>query len=114
MSPLPIEAVRRGLVREEPREGTHPARVLAFLRARSDQAWRAHEIARALSMDPYTAGAALRRLLARGLIEKDGVFWFATTERDAAQLQAALAATHDLNERYGRENPADWAHVVHE
>lgn len=108
MSPVSLDALRQGKVLEPPRRGTHLARVLDFLRSHGDQAWRAHELAEELAIDPHTLGAALRRLQGRGLVHKQGRYWYATDEREAAQLGAAIAVTRELNAKYGPENPAEW------
>ncbi|HVL47177.1 MAG TPA: helix-turn-helix domain-containing protein [Candidatus Thermoplasmatota archaeon] len=113
MSPVPIDALERG-VAELPRPGSNPARVLAFLMARPKEAWRAHEIAAALDVEPHTLGAALRRLRARGLVAKKGVHWHALGARERATLAAALALTRDLDRRLGRERRKDWAELPHE
>lgn len=114
MSPVPLDSLRRGHVVEAPKPGSHPARVYAFLEGHRAEAWRAHEVAAALDVDQHTIGAALRRLRARGLVDKEGPYWFALSEQESAQLQAANLATRDANERLGPEDPARWAHLDHE
>lgn len=114
MSPVPLEALRQGKVVEQPRPGSHLARVLRLLRSNPDQAWRASEVALELDTEPHTIGAALRRLHARGLVDKKGPYWFALGERESAQLAGALAVTRELNQRYGPEGPADWRFLDHE
>lgn len=87
---------------------TNTTRVRAFLASQPDQAWRAVEVSDALGIDIHTLGAVLRRLLARGLVSRQGAYWFAASERDGARLAALHAITHDLNQRLGLEDPADW------
>lgn len=113
MSPVSVDALRKGRLIEVPRAGSHPARVLEFLVRNPREAWRAREIAAALGTDQHTIGAALRRLHARGHVEKKGPFWFALEERALRQLVAAMALTRDLNERLGPEDPRDWAELRH-
>lgn len=114
MSPVSLEALRSGQLREPPRRGTHLARAWEFLRSHPDQAWPASELAEELGVDQHTLGAALRRLHARGLVHKHGRYWYATSEREGAQLAGAIAVTRELNERHGREDPADWPDVEQE
>lgn len=113
MSPVPLESLRKGLPAGAPRAGSQLARTLAFLLKHHDKAWRAHELAEELDASQHTMGAALRRLRSRGLVDKQGPYWFALSERESAQLQAALAATREANARLGVEDPDDWAHLEH-
>jgi len=113
MSPVPVDLLRSGRLAHRPEPESHPGRVLAFLQKHADKAWRAAEVAKALRTDQYTIGAALRRLRGRGLIDKEGPYWFALSERESAQLQMALAVTRAANERWGPEDPADWADLPH-
>lgn len=113
MSPVPLESLRRGTPPGTPRPGSQLASTLAFLLKHHDKAWRAHELAEELDTTQHTMGAALRRLRARGLVDKQGPYWFALSERESAQLQAALATTRAANERLGVEDPDDWAHLEH-
>ncbi|MFA5860631.1 MAG: hypothetical protein WDA16_02945 [Candidatus Thermoplasmatota archaeon] len=110
MSPVPLAALRSGDLPRTVRPDSHPARVLTFLTKHREEAWRAHELAEKLGTDQHTMGAALRRLRSRGLIDKQGPYWFALSEQESAQLQAALATTLAANEHLGAEDPDDWAH----
>lgn len=114
MSPVSLDALRHGRVVESPKRETHLARALAFLRKHPDDAWRATELAHELGTDAHTIGATLRRLRARGFIDKKGPYWFALSDPDAAKLRVLLAATIEANERLGPEDPADWAHLPHD
>lgn len=114
MSPVSLDDLRKGKVSVLPDETSHPGRVLALLRKRPDQAWRAQEIAERLDADAHTIGATLRRLRARGLIDKDGVHWFAVSEEEGAHLRMAQLLTRATNRRLGPEDPADWRHLPHE
>jgi len=113
MSPIPLEILRTGKRADGPRAGSRLARILAFLRKHHDKAWRAHELAEELDASQHTIGAALRRLRSRGLIDKQGPYWFALSEQESAQMQAALATTRAANDRLGVEDPDDWAHLEH-
>lgn len=88
---------------------SNPERVMKFIRAAPGQAWRAVEIADALGIEIHTLGAVLRRLLQRGLLDKQGVYWFRPTELDGAKLAMVNAITKELNERLGPEDPDDWS-----
>lgn len=90
------------------REDSNPTRVLAFLRASPDEAFLAKEISDALEIEIHTLGAVLRRLQSRGLVDKQGTYWFVPTESEGAKLAMIHATTQDLNERLGVENPDDW------
>jgi Mn-dependent DtxR family transcriptional regulator len=114
MSPVSLADLRRGKIRPAPRRESHPGRVLALLRKHANQAWRAQEIADRLDVDAHTIGAALRRLHSRGLVDKQGPFWFALSDEESAHLRAFLLTTQELNRELGTENPQDWAHLPHD
>ena len=62
----------------------------------------------ALGVDQHTLGATLRRLRARGLLDKQGAYWFVPTARDGARLAGLYGLTRSLNERLGPEKRSDW------
>lgn len=105
--PMEVDALLRG-GRATSAEDPNPTRVLAFLRADPSSAWTAKEIRDALDIETHTLGAVLRRLRGRGLIDKQGTYWFIPTEVEGAKLVMMHATTRDLNERLGVEDPADW------
>jgi len=113
MSPVPLEALRSGKVVDAPRVDSLLHHAHVFLCDHGDEAWRAHELAEALDVDPHTLGAALRRLRARGLVGKQGPYWFALSQQESAQLQAAMAASRAMDERHGAEDPVRWARLHH-
>lgn len=105
--PMPVALLLKG-AQEAENATSNGGKVVAFLRATPSQAWRASEIADALGIELHTLSAVLRRLLARGLADKQGAYWFVPSERDGARLAAVHAITQDLNQRLGVEDPADW------
>src|SRR5687768_7668891 len=105
--PLPVASLLRG-AHGAAGADNNAGKVVAFLRAQPDQAWRAIEVSEALGIEIHTLGAVLRRLLSRGLLDKQGAYWFIPTPRDSARLAAVHAVTRDLNERLGIEDPRDW------
>ncbi len=104
---MAVETLLKGARASHPGD-SNPARVMRFIRATPGEAWRAVEIADALGIEVHTLGAVLRRLLQRGLLDKQGVYWFQPTELEGARLAMIHATTQDLNERLGPEDPDDW------
>lgn len=104
---MAVDALLRG-GRATNAEDPNPTRVLAFLRANPSEAWTAKEISDALDIQIHTLGAVLRRLRSRGLVDKQGTYWFIPTEIEGAKLTMMHAVTQDANERLGVEDPADW------
>ena len=105
--PIAVETLLKG-ARASDVGDSNPARVMSFIRATPGEAWRSVEIADALGIEIHTLGAVLRRLLQRGLLDKQGLYWFQPTELEGAKLATTHATTQDLNERLGPENPDDW------
>lgn len=104
---MAVETLLKG-ARSSDAGDSNPIRVMNFVRATPGEAWRAVEIADALGIEIHTLGTVLRRLHQTGLLDKQGVYWFQTTEIEGAKLAMAHAITKDLNERLGPENPDDW------
>lgn len=115
MAPLPLEDLKaRQKSGRLPRPGTQTEAVLAFLRTHEKEGWRAAELSDELGMDPQTLGSLLRRLRARGLVDQIEEHWFALDDREVARRQAILLTTRLANEKWGPENPAEWASLSQE
>lgn len=86
-----------------------PDRVLAFLAANDDRAFKAREIARRIDREGGAVSTALSRLKDRGLVEHKGTYWAITT--DEARLEAHdgyVRATALFNDQLGEEERAAW------
>lgn len=84
-------------------------RVLAFLAANDDRAFKAREIAHRINRDDGAVSTALSRLKDRSLVEHKGNYWAITT--DEARLEAHdgyARATALLDEQLGEEERAAW------
>lgn len=104
---MPVEILLQG-GRASTLEDPNPARVMTFLRATPSEAWLAKEISDVLDIEIHTLGAVLRRLRSRGLVDKQGTYWFIPTESEGTKLAMIHQANQDLNKRLGVEDPSDW------
>lgn len=110
MSPVPLEELRKRRD-NEPRQGTHGDRVLAFLRKHENDGWRAVELSETLDIEQYTLGSVLRRLRKRGLVDVIKEHWFAMSDHDVAVFQSMVYGTRLANEEWGPEDPKDWPSI---
>lgn len=108
MSPVPVKDLDRLAKAGHPRPDSLPAKVLRALQADQEQAWRASELARKCRADIHAVGSALRRLRARGLVDRKHQHWFALDDAEVAEFQAMLITTRLANERLGPERLEDW------
>lgn len=84
-------------------------RVLGFLAANDDRAFKAREISRRTELDTGRVSTALTRLKERRLVEHKGPYWAVTT--DEARLEAHdgyARATALFNEQFGEEDREAW------
>ncbi len=109
--PVAVDDLFSGRVEPSLRPEQRPAQVLAYLRARVELAFSAAELGKEFDTDHRTMRSVLARLHSRGLIDKKGDYWFALSDENAAAKRAFLAASRDLDERLGREDPNDWPGV---
>ena len=94
---------------EEWEEPTNAERVIAFLVANDDRAWKAGEIARRTEIPRGSIGPVLVRLRERDLLRHRGEYWTITDDRD--RLDAAYdlhRITTALDERHGPEDRSEW------
>lgn len=91
-------------------------RVLGFLAAHDDQAFKAREIARRTGLDEGGVSTALTRLKDRDLVEHKGTYWAITTDDERLEAHDGYArATALFNEQFGAEDRAEWqAHAPEE
>lgn len=90
-------------------ERSVPERVVRFLAANDDKAYRRDEIAAAIDADPDVVSTALSRLSTRELVRHRGNYWAITTDRE--RLRAAYdlhAATNALDTDDGGIDPTAW------
>ncbi len=86
-----------------------PDRVLGFLAAHADQAFKAREIASRLEIDEGAVSTALSRLKNRDLVEHKATYWAVTD--DAERLDGYSGhrrATELFNEQLGTEDEGAW------
>lgn len=95
-------------------EPTNGERVLAFLAARNDRAWKAGEIADRVGIAQGSIGPVLVRLREQDLVRHRGSYWAITDDRDRLHDAAALhRITATLDERFGSEDRSEWlAHAA--
>lgn len=89
-----------------------PDLVLRFLREHAKEAWRAVEIAEALSVAQTSLSPALTRLRRKGLIENKDGYWYALQDDEVAKRVGMMVTTRLANEKWGAERPDDWPTVT--
>lgn len=91
---------------------TQASRVLAFLAANDDRAYRRAEIADATDLDPDVVSSVLSRLEARGLVRHKRPYW-AVGDPDRLREASAFSGTvRALDERLGPEDMAEWRNAA--
>lgn len=93
---------------EELRELSNPERVLQFLIANDDQAFKAAEIAERAEVNKNSISTVLGRLEERGLVRHKGEYWAIGHEERLQSFGQYRRATDRLNERYGEEDTNEW------
>ena len=84
-------------------------RVLGFLAANDDRAFKAREISRQTELDTGATSTALTRLKARGLVEHKGSYWAVTADEERLEAHVGYArATALFNDEFGEETRKAW------
>ena len=94
---------------EELEELSVPDKVLGFLVAQNDRAFKAREIASQIEVDEGAVSTALSRLKDRDLVEHKATYWAVTD--DAGRLDGYSGyerATALFNEQLGEEDGDAW------
>lgn len=88
---------------------TNAERVLTFLARHDDRAWKQSEIADRAGVKHGSIGTVLSRLHNQDLVRHKGEYWAITDDEDRLISAFDLhRITERLDERYGREQKADW------
>lgn len=86
-----------------------PDRVLGFLAANRDRAFKAHEVASQIGLGEGAVSTALSRLKSRGLVEHKATYWAITGDENRLEGYGGYErATALFNERLGSEDEASW------
>ena len=84
-------------------------RVLGFLAANDDRAFKAAEIAARTELDEGAVSTALTRLKRRELVEHKGTYWAITSDRERLDRYDGYArATRLFNEQLRAEDREAW------
>jgi predicted ArsR family transcriptional regulator len=89
-------------------ELSNPERVLRFLITNDDRAFKAAEIAEQTDVNNNSISTVLGRLEKRDLVRHKGEYWAIGSEDRLRSFGQYQRATDRLNERYGREDKAQW------
>lgn len=93
---------------EELTELSNPERVLQFLVANRDHAFKAVEIAERTGVNKNSISTVLGRLEDRGLVRHKGEYWALGDEERLRSFDHYRHATARLNERHGTEDKDAW------
>ena len=86
-----------------------PDRVLGFLAAHEDRAFKAREIASQVGLDEGAVSTALSRLKDRDLVEHKATYWAVTGDEDRLEGYGGYErATALFNEQLGAEEETAW------
>ncbi|WP_135366009.1 MarR family transcriptional regulator [Halosimplex halophilum] len=105
---MPIDIERFEREGEFGSEETNAARILEFLAANDDKAFRRGEIAAETGIDADTVSSVLHRLKTRDLVRHKRPYWAVGDPerlREASATSDSLAA---LNDRLGTEDMDEW------
>ena len=84
----------------ELQKATNSERILRFLAANSDQAFRRGELAERVDIEENSTGPVLNRLDQKGLVRHKGVYWTITDNSDRLmQAEQFQRLTERLNEQ---------------
>lgn len=84
-------------------------RVLGFLAAYDDRAFKAREISHQLDLPEGTVSTALTRLKQRDFVEHKGSYWAITTDQERLEAYGGYArATALFNRQFGEEDRDAW------
>lgn len=88
---------------------TNAERIVAFLAANDDRAWKQSAIADRTDVKRESVGPVLSRLNDRGLVRHRGQYWAITDDEERLTGAIALHRMSDLlDERYGTEDREEW------
>ena len=94
---------------DELEELSIPDRVLGFLAANDDRAFKAREIASQIGIDEGAGSTALSRLKDRGLVEHKATYWAVTDDAERLDGYSGYErATALFNDQLGAENKESW------
>lgn len=94
---------------DELEELSVPDRVLGFLAANEDRAFKAREIASQIDLDEGAVSTALSRLKDRELVEHKATYWAVTGDDDRLDGYSGYErATALFNEQLGEEDETAW------
>lgn len=86
-----------------------PDRVLGFLAAHADHAFKAREIASRIDVDEGAVSTALSRLKDRDLVEHKATYWAVTDDAERLEGYSGYErATELFNDRLGTEDEEAW------
>ena len=86
-----------------------PDRVLGFLAANEDRAFKAREIATKIGIDEGAVSTALSRLKDRGLVEHKATYWAVTDDTERLDGYGGYErATALFNDQIGEEDKDSW------
>jgi len=94
---------------DELEEPSVPDRVLGFLVANWDRAFKAREIASQIDVDEGAVSTALSRLKDRGLVEHEATYWAVTDDAERLEGYSGYErATALFNDQLGAEDKGSW------
>jgi DNA-binding IclR family transcriptional regulator len=97
-----------GTPTEELGEPTNPERVLRFLLANDDQAFKAAEIVEGADVNRNSISTVLARLEERELVRHKGEYWAIGETERIRSFGRYQRATERLNEQFGPEDREEW------
>lgn len=105
---MPIDIER--FERETDFEGgeTHATRVLRFLVANDDKAFRRGEIAAETGIDPDTVSSVLNRLESRDLVRHKRPYWAPGDRERLREASAVSNSLQTMDEHLGAEDMEEW------
>ena len=107
---MPIDIERfESSSEEDLRELSNPETVLLFLVENDDKAFTAAEIADETGIARNSIGTVLSRLEDRDLVRHKGEYWALGDPDRIRSFGRYQRATQRLNDRYGEEDPDEWA-----
>ncbi|MGZ0748579.1 MarR family transcriptional regulator [Haloparvum sp. AD34] len=93
---------------EEFEERNDTERIVVFLHAHDDRAWKAATIAERLGLETDAVSAILSRLKERGLVRHKRPYWAITDDEERLQSAYRLHRHHETaDEQYGEERLED-------
>jgi len=87
---------------------TNAERIVEFLAANSDKAFKASEIAEETEMEPNSVHPVLKRLRERGLVRHKPPYWAIGDDEKVRAAYELHAVSSYLDEEIGAEERKDW------